>query len=100
MLLVFFSETRFSHLDDDTMCAIDNYTLFRNDDNTSNSNVRPFSGTAMYSQIDFYPGNPYSSNSTGVEITVIRCKDCSTCTYIWNMPLTSCAIGTIFPEII
>ena len=59
-----------------------------------------FSGTAMYSQIDSYPGNPYSSNSTGVEITVIRCKDCSTCTYIWNMPLTSCAIGTIFPEII
>lgn len=30
-----------------------------------------FSGTAMYSQIDSYPGNPYSSNSTGVEITVI-----------------------------
>ena len=74
------------------MCAIDNYTLFRNDANTSNSNVRPFSGTAMYSQIDFYPGYPYFSNSTGVEITVIRCKDCSTCTYIWNIPLTSCAI--------
>ena len=54
------------------MYAIDNYTLFRNDTRMSNSNVRLFSGTAVYSQIDFYPGYPYTRNSSVVEITALR----------------------------
>lgn len=79
------------------MYAIDNYTLFRNDARSmSNSNVRPFGGMAVYSQIDFYPGYPYSRNSNGVEITAIRLITAPH----WNIPLTSCAIGTILPDII
>lgn len=31
-----------------------------------------FSGMAVYSRIEFYPGYPYSRNSNGIEITIIR----------------------------
>jgi len=36
------------------------------------NNRRPFSGMAVYSRIEFYPGYPYSRNSNGIEITIIR----------------------------
>lgn len=66
-----FSETRFSQSDHDNMYAINNYSLFRNDTRMAN-NRRPFSGMAVYSCIEFYPGYPYSRNSNGIEITIIR----------------------------
>ena len=69
-----FSETRFTHSDHDSMYAINGYSLFRNDCH-SNSNTRPFGGTAIYSRIKFIPNHPYNFNKNGVEITVMRCMD-------------------------
>ena len=49
------------------------YTLFRNDPPLRHSqNTRPFGGTAVYSQLDFYFEYPYCVNRYGVEITILR----------------------------
>lgn len=48
------------------------YSLFRNDGTSTANNTRPYEGTAVYSQIDYYSGYPYFSNGAGVEITVMR----------------------------
>ena len=37
-------------------------SLFRNDGTTTANNIRPY----------YYPGYPYCSNGTGIEITVMR----------------------------
>ena len=72
-----FSETRFSHLDDDNLYSLTNdgqYSLFRNDAQQRNPcNIRPFGGTALYSHLDYYPGYPYCANRNGVEITILQC---------------------------
>ena len=34
--------------------------------------IRPYGGMAVYSHIEYYPGYPYSCNSNGIEITVVR----------------------------
>ena len=81
-----FSETRFRHNDSDRMYGIGPYTLFRNDD-TSTNNGRPYGGTAVYSCADYYPGYPYSSNRNGVEITVIRLMIIPHITIIANIGL-------------
>jgi len=47
-------------------------SLFRNDGTTTANNIRPYGGRAVYSQIDYYPGNPYGSNCTGIKMTVMR----------------------------
>lgn len=67
-----FSKTRFSNYDDGNMYALNNYTLFRNDDRMTNNNERPYGGMAFYSLLDFYPGYPHSRNCNGIEITTIR----------------------------
>lgn len=54
------------------MYNINGYSLFRNDGTSTANNIRPYGGTAVYSQIDYYPGYPYCSNGTGIEITVMR----------------------------
>lgn len=53
-----FAETQFSNSDSDSMYSLDGYTLFRND-STSSNNMRPFTGIAAYSKLDYYPGYPY-----------------------------------------
>ena len=53
------------------MYNINGYSLFRNDGKSTANNIRPYGGTAVYSQID-YPGYPFCSNGTGIEITVMR----------------------------
>ena len=67
-----FSETRFSSSDHDSIYAIQNYFLFRNDATMTAINIRPYGGMAVYSHIEYYPGYPYSCNSNGIEITVVR----------------------------
>ena len=66
-----FSETRFVRSDSDSMYAIDGYSLFRND---SQSSVvpRPYGGTAVFSRIDFMPGYPCCHNINGIEITTMK----------------------------
>ena len=54
------------------MYNINGYSLFRNDGTSTANNIRPYGGTAVYSQIDYYPGYSYCSNGTGIEITVMR----------------------------
>ena len=66
-----FAETRFCTLDTNDMYNIDGYTLFRNDGTSNVNNIRPYGGTAVYSRIDYYPGYPYCSNGSGIEITVM-----------------------------
>ena len=66
-----FTETRFCQSDNDSMYDIDGYTLFKNISQSS-LNTRPYGGTAIYSHIDFIPGYPYSHNTNGIEITVMR----------------------------
>ena len=54
-----FSETRFSHLDDENMSKITGFVvLFRNDSQSTTVNTRPYGGTAVYSKVDFFPGYP------------------------------------------
>ena len=67
-----FSETRLTHFDTNTDYAISQYTLFRNDSQSSKPSTRPYGGTAVYSEIFFLPGYPFCSNSNGVEITIIK----------------------------
>ena len=66
-----FSETRFCNFDDNNAYAINGYELFRNDA-VASANVRLYGGTAVYSRLDYYPGYPYSLNTNGIEITVLR----------------------------
>ena len=54
------------------MYNINGYSLFRNDGTSTANNIRPYGGTAVYSQIDYYLGYPYSSNGTGIEIIIMR----------------------------
>ena len=70
--LSLFSETRFSHLDNENMYKINGYVLFRNDSQSTTVNSRPYGGTAVYSKVDFSPGYPYCQNINGMEITIIR----------------------------
>jgi len=70
-ILSIFSETRFNRSDSDTMYAIGQHILFRNDA-ASLHNERPYGGTAVYTHIDYYPGYPYCRNQNGIEITVMR----------------------------
>lgn len=35
-------------------------------------NIRPYGVMAIHSHIEYYPGYPYSCNSNGIEITVVR----------------------------
>ena len=67
-----FSEIRFTNSGDDSMYTIDGYNLFRND-GQSNKTTSPFAGTAVYSRIQFIPGNPYCFNRNGVEMTIMKC---------------------------
>lgn len=67
-----FSEIRFTNSGDDSMYTIDGYNLFRND-GQSNKTTSPFAGTAVYSRIQFIPGNPYCFNRNGVEMTITKC---------------------------
>ena len=67
-----FSETRFSHLDNENMYKINAYVLFRNDSQSTTVNSRPYGGTAVYSKVDFSPGYPYCQNINGMEIIIIR----------------------------
>ena len=50
-----FSETRFSHADNNCIYKIGHYSLFRND-SMSSTNDRPSGGTAVYGRIDYYRG--------------------------------------------
>ena len=70
--LSLFSDTRFSHLDNENMYKINGYVLFRNDSQSTTVNSRPYGGTAVYSKVDFSPGYPYCQNINGMEITIIR----------------------------
>ena len=54
------------------MYTLNGFSLFRNDGTSIANNIKPYGGTAVYSQIDYYPGYPYCSNGTGIEITVMR----------------------------
>ena len=67
-----FSETRFSQSDSDSMHSINGYTLFKNNSQPTQSNTRPYGGTAIYSRVNFIPGYPYCCNTNGIEITVIK----------------------------
>ena len=48
------------------------YTLFRNDNQPTALNTRPYGGTAVYSKNPFILGYRVYKNTNGVEITVIR----------------------------
>ena len=65
-------ETRFSHSVNNSMYSINGYSLSRNDATPSVNNVRPFGSMTVYSRIDYYLSYPYSCNSNGAEVTVIR----------------------------
>ena len=67
-----FAETRFSCQDPNDMYDITDYNLFRNDNPNSNSGLRPYDGTDVYSKTPYFPGYPYSNNIHGIEITVIK----------------------------
>lgn len=67
-----FSETRLTHYDTYTDYAISQYTLFRNDSQSSEPSTRPYGETAVYTRIPFLPGYPFCSNSNGVEITITK----------------------------
>ena len=67
-----FSETRLNTSDKDTDYAITGYTLFRNDNQPTALNTRPYGGTAVYSRNPFVLGYPVCKNTNGVEITVVR----------------------------
>lgn len=67
-----FSETRLSHIDKDRNYAINEYTLFRNDNQSGTLNIRPYGGTAVCSRIPFVAGYPLCQNTYGVELTVIK----------------------------
>ena len=54
------------------MYSINCYSLSRNDATPSVNYVRPFGSMKVYSRIDNYLGYPYSCNSNGAEVTVIR----------------------------
>ena len=66
-----FFETRFSPTESDSTYTINNYNLFRND-GVSNTNVRPYGGTAVYTTLDYYPGYPQIHNASDTEITITR----------------------------
>lgn len=68
--LLIFAETRFSSLDNDSMYNMEGFTLFRNDNH--NLNVRPYGGTAIYSQHSFVSSFPLKCNINGIEITTVR----------------------------
>ena len=65
------SETRFVRSDSDSMYAIDGYSLFRNDSQSSVA-PKPYGGTAVFSRIDFMPGYPCCHNINGIEITTMK----------------------------
>ena len=67
-----FSETRLNCSDKDIDFAITGYTLFRNDNQPTALNARPYGGTAVYCKNPFVFGYPVCKNTNGVEITVIR----------------------------
>ena len=67
-----FSETRLCHLDSSSSYAMNGYTLFRNDNQSTALNTRPYGGTAVYSRVSFIPGYPICRNTNGVEITTIK----------------------------
>lgn len=67
-----FSETRLNSSDKDTDYAITGYTLFRNKNQPTALNTRPYGGTAVCSKNPFVLGYPVCKNTNGVEITVIR----------------------------
>ena len=67
-----FSETRLNCSDKDTDYAITGYTLFRNDNQPTALNTRPYGGTAVYSKNPSVLGYPVCKNTNGVEITVIK----------------------------
>lgn len=46
----FFSETRFTNSDNNSIYTIDGYSLLRND-GQSNNTTRPFAGTVVYNRI-------------------------------------------------
>ena len=71
-----FSETRFASSDNDNMYAIDGYTVFRNDAQSS-ATSRPYGGTAIFSRVDFIPGYPCARNINGIEITIVK---------VWILP--------------
>lgn len=49
---------------------MEGFTLFRNDNH--NLNVRPYGGTAIYSQHSFVSSFPLKCNINGIEITTVR----------------------------
>lgn len=53
------------------MYAIEGYDLFRNDAE-STTNMRPFGGTTIYTNQDYYPGYPQVHNVHNIEITATR----------------------------
>ena len=67
-----FSETRLCHLDSNSNYIISGCTLFRNDNQSTGLNARPYGGTAVYSRISSIPGYPVSKNANGVEITIVK----------------------------
>ena len=67
-----YSETRLNCSDKDIDFAITGYTLFRNDNQPTALNARPYGGTAVYCKHPFVFGYPVCKNTNGVEITVVR----------------------------
>ena len=65
------SETRFISSDNDSMYAIDGYSLFRNDGQSSVTS-RPYGGIAVFSRVEFIPGYPHCYNINGIEIVIIK----------------------------
>jgi len=54
------------------MYYIPGYELFRNDNSNSSNALRPYGGTAVYSNIPHLPGYPCCDNIHGIELTVIK----------------------------
>lgn len=64
------SETRLNSSDKDTDYAITGYTLFRNDNQPTALNTRPYGGKAVYSKNPFVLAYPVCKNTNGVDFNV------------------------------
>ena len=69
---IYFTETRFSSSDSNNTYSLEEYSLYRNDGQSSSRNTRPYGGTAVYNKVDYLPGYPYNCNMNGIEFTIIR----------------------------